>query len=262
MTSSGVPALDWHEALAFAESLADTARPIAMAHFRGTFDTSIKADGSPVTIADRGIEQALRARIAAHYPDHGVYGEEFGAEIKALTWVIDPIDGTKAFVTGMPLFGTLIALVENDRSVVGVIDMPALGERWVGTPDGATLNGSPAHVSRCTTLSEARLYTTSPDSFSADGLAAYERLSAGVALRRFGGDCYAYGLLASGHCDVVVEESLQPYDYMALVAVVEAAGGIMTDWAGKPLGLGSKGQVVAAASAELHRAAFAFLIAA
>ena len=260
MTSSSEPALDWHEALAFAEELADVARPIAMAHFRGTFDTSIKADGSPVTIADRGIEQALRARIAERYPDHGVYGEEFGAEIKARTWVVDPIDGTKAFVTGMPLFGTLIALAENDRSVVGVIDMPALAERWIGTPDGATLNGKPARVSGCTALSEARLYTTSPDAFSADGWVAYENLSRNVALRRFGGDCYAYGLLASGHCDAVVEESLQPYDYMALVAVVEGAGGVMTDWEGQPLGLGSKGQVVAAASAELHRAALAFLM--
>jgi inositol-phosphate phosphatase/L-galactose 1-phosphate phosphatase/histidinol-phosphatase len=162
----------------------------------------------------------------------------------------------------MPLFGTLIALVENDRSIIGVIDMPALGERWLGTPAGATLNGSPARVSGCTTLAEARLYTTSPDSFSVEGLAAYEKLSGRVALRRFGGDCYAYGLLASGHCDVVVEESLQPYDYMALVAVVEAAGGVMTDWAGQQLGLASKGQVVAAASADLHKAALAFLLAA
>ncbi|MEJ0092096.1 MAG: histidinol-phosphatase [Methylocella sp.] len=251
--------LDWREAVAFAQELADAARPIAMAHFRGTFEKSIKADGSPVTIADRDIEQELRARILARYPEHGIYGEEFGAKVRPHTWVVDPIDGTKSFITGMPLFGTLIALVEDDKSVVGVIDLPAMNERWVGTPDGAWLNGLPALVSGCATLSEARLYTTSPDSFSSGGLMAYERLSKGVALRRFGGDCYTYGLLASGHCDLVVEGGLKPYDYMALVAVVEGAGGVMSDWAGQPLDLLSDGRVIAAATPELHSQALALL---
>ena len=244
--------VSWHEALAFAEDLADAARPIAMRHFRKPLAVVTKADGSPVTLADRSIEEALRALIAERYPDHGIYGEEFGAELRSSTWVLDPIDGTKSFVTGLPLFGTLIALVEGDHPVLGVIDVPALRERWTGTREGTHFNGRPVWTSAQRVLAEARLYTTSPDAFSAAGLAAFERLAGRTAMRRFGGDCYAYGLLASGHCDLVVEEGLQPYDFMALVCVVEGAGGVVTDWAGAPLGLYSDGRVIAAATRQLH----------
>jgi len=155
----------------------------------------------------------------------------------------------------MPLFGTLIALVEDDRPVLGVIDMPALRERWTGTCEGTHFNGTPVWTSDRRTLARARLYTTSPDSFTAAGLDAYERLGRVAAMRRFGGDCYAYGLLASGHCDLVVEEGLQPYDFMALVCIVEGAGGVISDWDGKPLGLKSDGRVVAAATRHLHQEA-------
>jgi inositol-phosphate phosphatase/L-galactose 1-phosphate phosphatase/histidinol-phosphatase len=238
--------------MAFAEELADRVRPIAMQYFRGTFDTAIKGDGSPVTVADRSIEQLMRDHIGACYPNHGIYGEEFGADVKASTWVIDPIDGTKSFVTGMPLFGTLIALAEDGAPVLGVIDIPALDERWTGSNEGSCFNGAPAHTSSQATLAGAKLYTTSPDSFTDEGFVIYERLSRSVAMRRFGGDCYAYGLLASGHCDLVVEEGLKPFDYMALVPIIEGAGGVVSDWQGRPLGLGSNGQIVAAATKRLH----------
>ena len=246
---------DWHEALAFAEDLADTARPIAMRHFRKTLKVDTKTDGSPVTVADRAIERTLRTMIGARYPQAGIYGEEFGAEMRASTWILDPIDGTKSFVTGLPLFGTLIALVEDGRPVFGVIDMPALGERWTGTSEGAHFNGTPVWTSGCRSIDGARLYTTSPDSFSAEGLVAFERLGRTAAMRRFGGDCYAYGLLASGYCDLVVEEGLLPYDFMALVCIIEGAGGVISDWSGQPLGFNSDGRVVAAATRELHAAA-------
>ena len=254
-----IESISCHEGLAFAEDLADAARPIAMRHFRRPLDVATKGDGSPVTVADRGIEEVLRALIAERYPEHGIYGEEFGATVAASTWVIDPIDGTKSFVTGMPLFGTLIALVEDERPMLGVIDMPALRERWTGTADGTHFNGRPVWTSSQRSLAGARLYTTSPDAFSPEGRRVFDQLARRTALCRFGGDCYAYGLLASGHCDLVVEEGLQPYDFMALICVVEGAGGVVTDWDGSPLGLHSGGRIVAAATRQVHAEALAVL---
>ncbi|KQT52493.1 MULTISPECIES: histidinol-phosphatase [unclassified Aureimonas] len=251
---------DAAEGLAFAEGLADAARPIALRHFRTSLDILTKADESPVTIADRAVEAELRRRIEARFPDHGIFGEEMGVKSgSGPVWVIDPIDGTKSFVCGLPLFGTLIAFLEEERPLFGVIDIPALGERWTGSPAGTFLNGVPARASKCRTLREARFFTTSPESFSGADVAAYEQLLARTALRRFGGDCYAYGLLASGHCDLVAECGLQPYDYMALVPVVERAGGVMTDWSGDPLTLASDGRVLAASTPELHAEALALL---
>ncbi len=239
--------------LAFVHELADAARPIALKHFRTPLDIVSKADESPVTIADRTIEAELRARIEARFPGHGIFGEEMGVkEGDGRTWVIDPIDGTKSFVTGLPLFGTLIALLEDERPVFGAIDMPALGERWVGGPGGTTLNGEAARASTCRDLGEARFFTTSPEGFSGPDIDAYDRLMAGTRIRRFGGDCYSYGLLASGHCDLVAECGLQPYDYMALVPVIRGAGGVVSDWNGEELTLRSDGRVVAAATPELH----------
>ncbi len=246
--------------LAFAEDLADSARPVAMRFFRTALDVVAKADASPVTQADRAIEALLRARIEARFPTHGILGEEMGVKPgDGPVWVIDPIDGTKSFVTGLPLFGTLIALMEDGRPLVGVIDMPALGERWTGQPGQALFGGAPARTSSCRTLAEARFFTTTPDGFSGADEARYRRLVSQVGIRRFCGDCYAYGLLASGHCDLVAETGLQPYDYLALVPVIEAAGGIVTDWDGAALTLGSDGRVLAAATPDLHGAALAIL---
>jgi myo-inositol-1(or 4)-monophosphatase len=174
-------------------------------------------------------------------------------------WVLDPIDGTKAFVTGMPLFGTLIAYLDEEVPRLGVIEMPALGERWSASLGVTAFGGNPCRTSGCLSIDEARVYTSSPDVFTAEDWQRYERMSKRAAMRRFGGDCYMYGLLASGHCDLVVEASLMPYDYMALVPVVEGAGGLMTDWDGRPLGLGSDGRVVASASAALHDRALKML---
>ncbi len=255
MTSPSLDAL-----LRFAEELCDLARPIALRHFRTALDIVTKADESPVTVADRAIEAALRARIEAHFPEHGIFGEEMGVKPgSGPTWVIDPIDGTKSFVTGLPLFGTLIALWDGERPLFGAIDMPALGERWLGGPSGATFNGAPARTSACRMLGDARFMTTSPEQFRGADEALYRRLVERTAIRRYGGDCYAYGLLASGHADLVVECGLQPYDYAALVPVIEAAGGVVTDWAGARLTLGSDGRILAAATPALHAEALALI---
>lgn len=250
---------------AFAEQLADLARPLALAHFRTPLGIEWKADLSPVTVADRAVERALRAAIAARYPAHGILGEEEAAVgiDRDVVWVVDPIDGTKSFVTGLPLFGTLIAAVVGGRPRVGVIEVPALGERWIGVAGGGTcLNGAPCRTSAVERLADARLFATSPDMFSPAEEIAFAALTDKVGLRRFGGDCYAYGLLASGHADLVVEASLKPYDFMALVPVVEEAGGVVTDWRGAPLSITSGGRVLAAANAALHARALEILRAA
>lgn len=248
------------EIFTFAEKLADTARDLARAHFRTTVAYEQKADLSPVTVADRAIEAALRSAIEERYPHHGILGEELGHLDRGRElWVLDPIDGTKAFITGMPLFGTLIAFLEDGQPRVGIIEMPALGERWSAALGVTAFAGSACQASKCVSLAEARVYTSSPDVFTREDWARYEHLSSRVALRRFGGDCYMYGLLASGFCDLVVEESLMPYDYMALVPVIEGAGGVITDWEGRPLTLGSDGRVLASANPVLHDQALKFL---
>lgn len=250
-----------HAELGFAQSLAEAARPIALASFRRPIAVEQKADASPVTLADRAIEAELRRMIGERYPTHGIFGEEFSPVAgDEFTWVLDPIDGTRSFISGSPLFGTLIALLQGSRPVLGIIDVPATGERWLGQAGvGTQFNSSLARCSACLRLEDAKLYTTSPDSFSAEDGARFDALSRRVAMRRFGGDCYSYGLLASGHCDLVVETGLQPYDYLALVPVIEGAGGRISDWRGHRLDLGSDGRVVAAASEALWQQALALL---
>jgi myo-inositol-1(or 4)-monophosphatase len=242
--------------LAFAEEIADAVRPLALSYFRTTLDIDTKLDESPVTVADRTIELTLRDLINARFPDHGIIGEEAGRKDGGdLTWVIDPIDGTKSFISGFPLFGTLISLAFRDEPLCGLIDIPATDERWAGLRGATMFNGERASTSRCLTLSEARFYTTSPDIFVGRELDQFERLSRETRFRRFGGDCYMYGLLASGHVDLILESGLMPYDYMALVSVVNGAGGVITDWDGKPLTLQSTGLILAAATPGLHRQA-------
>lgn len=239
----------------FAMRLADVGGALSLKYFRNPLVVEHKEDTSPVTVADRAVEAAMRERIESAYPNHGIYGEEHGQENLggANTWVLDPIDGTKSFITGMPTFGTLIAHLEHGVPVVGVVGIPAMDERWLGVAGKASLfNGYACRTSNCQSLSDANIYATSLDIFDAPGLAAFERVSERAAMRRFGGDCYTYGLLASGHVDAVIEMSLEPYDYMALVPVIEGAGGVITDWQGKPLREGSDGRVIAAASEALH----------
>ena len=245
--------------LAFAADLADAARPLALAYFRTPLDIVSKADESPVTVADRAIEAHLRGLIEARFPDHGIFGEEMGVKPGAEpdrgpVWVIDPIDGTKSFVAGLPLFGTLIALAEHGRPVLGVIDMPILNERWHGAGGRAWLDGAPIRTG-ARPLSEARLFVNSPDRFRGAEAEAVARLSGEVGLRRYGGDCYAYALLASGHCDLVLGAGLAVYDVFALMPVIEGAGGLITDWQGRPITPDFDGRVVAAANPALHGAA-------
>jgi len=258
-----VPAGRYAEFEALAHRLADAAGEVQRRYFRTPVTVETKADQSPVTVADREAEAVIRDLIRAAYPDHGVYGEEHGAERTdaELVWCIDPIDGTKSFITGRPLFGTLIALVEAGRPVLGVIDQAILRERWVGVAGvGTVWNGRPARTRACPALSQATLFATSPRMFATPeervGFAAVE---AAVRLPMYGGDCYAYGLLAAGYADLCVEASLEPYDYMALVPVVEGAGGRLTDWRGGPLGFVGDGRVVAAGDERTHAEALTLL---
>ncbi len=237
--------------LELAHALADAAGAAIRPYYRNLAAVEAKADASPVTIADRAAEAAMRALIAAHRPHDGVIGEEYGEDRADAerVWVLDPIDGTRAFIAGRPLFGTLIALMEQGVPVLGVIDQCIARDRWVGTAEGATLNGVAARTRGSATLATAHLGTTSPHAFVTTDLAAFERLRAHVDDTLYGGDCHNYGLLASGHLDLVVEAGLKVYDWAALVPVVTGAGGSMTDWAGAPLRLGSDGRVVAAGDA-------------
>jgi inositol-phosphate phosphatase/L-galactose 1-phosphate phosphatase/histidinol-phosphatase len=253
--------------VALAERLADTARPIVMGYFRTGVAIDTKGDTSPVTAADREAELAIRRLIEASFPDHGILGEEHGGQnLEAdLVWVIDPIDGTKSFVTGKPLFGTLIALVRDGDPIVGVIDMPALGERWVGIEGRPTVyNGRQVRVRACHQLADAWLYATSPQMFEGADAEAFERLRRGCRAAVYGADCYAYGLLASGTVDLVCEAKMMPYDYCALVPVVRGAGGVISDWQGRALCLQSvespaRGRVLASGNERLHAAALATL---
>jgi inositol-phosphate phosphatase/L-galactose 1-phosphate phosphatase/histidinol-phosphatase len=251
------------DSIALATRLADAARAVVMKYYRTAVAIDDKADSSPVTIADREAEQAMRALIEAAHPNHGIVGEELGA-VRAdadYVWVLDPVDGTKAFITGKPLFGILIALLHRGRPVVGIIDHPALGERFLGVAGRPTFyNGKPARTRACPSLEKAWLYATSPEMFRAGPEAdAFQRLKKRVKHPVYGAECYAYGLLAAGFVDLVVEATMKPMDYCALVPVVEGAGGVITDWQGAALGLGSSGQVIAAGDAKLHAAARAVL---
>lgn len=248
-----------HDSLiTFAEELADAARAVALQYFRTDLAIEDKADDSPVTLADKGAEKAMRTLIGEHYPEHGILGEEFGHEgaERDWTWVLDPIDGTGAFIIGMPLFGVLIALAYQGRPVLGVIDAPALNERWVGALGRPTLfNGKPCKTSDVKALANATLHSTSTEMFEGRQEERFKALGNQVKRRRYGGDCYQYGLMTLGGFEIVIEHTMKPHDYMALVPVVESAGGVVSDWSGEPLSLTSNGEVLACANAELHQAA-------
>ena len=240
-----------------ADRLADTSGDILRRYFRSRIDVEDKADASPVTIADREAEAAIRRQITAHFPTHGIIGEEYGAERSDAdwVWVLDPIDGTKSFISGVPLFGTLIALLYLGRPVIGVLDQPISRERWVGAlGQPSTLNGQAIAVRECPSLDKATLFATSPDMFKGPNAALWQHAAAAAKLVRYGADCYAYGLVAAGFCDGVVEASLKPYDYCAHIPIIEGAGGMVTDWQGRPAGLASDGRIIAAADRRVHEA--------
>jgi inositol-phosphate phosphatase / L-galactose 1-phosphate phosphatase / histidinol-phosphatase len=257
-----VPEIDLDFLLAFASQLADAAGDAIRPYFRKPVAVIDKADLTPVTVADRAAEEAMRGLIEPHFPDHGILGEEFG-RVRAdaeFVWVLDPIDGTKSFISGVPLFGTLIALTRGGRPILGIIDQPILRERWVGASGRpATLNGAVVRCRACPALAAATLFATTPDMFKGEDAASFARVSAAVKLTRFGADCYAYGLLAAGFVDLVLEASLKPYDFCAMVPVVEGAGGVATDWRGGRLDLASDGRILVAGDRRTHDAAIALL---
>lgn len=236
--------------LALAHRLADAAETAIRPHWRAGVNAEAKGDGSPVTLADRAAEAAMRALLAAERPDDGVLGEEEGTSpgTSGRQWVLDPIDGTVAFLAGRPLFTTLIALTEGGWPTMGLIDQPIAGERWAGQLGEATrLNGEVVRTRPCPELSRATMASTSPTLFTDEEAGAFLRVTGLVDRSRmmWGGDAHNYALLASGHIDLVVEAGLKPHDLAALVPVVEGAGGLMSDWHGEPLSLESGGDVIA-----------------
>ena len=248
--------------LALALRLADAAGGEIRPHFRNLATIEEKPDQTPVTVADRAAETAMRRLIETHFPDHGILGEEFGA-VRGdadYVWVLDPIDGTKSFISGVPLFGTLIALTRGRRPILGIIDQPISRERWVGAEGRpTTLNGAAVRCRACPRLDAATLFATTPEMFKGGDAACFTSLSAAVKLTRFGADCYAYGLVAAGFVDLVLEASLKPYDFCAMVPIVEGAGGVATDWRGAALDLDADGRILVAGDQRAHRAALSLL---
>jgi len=229
------------ELMAFAHRLALTARSITLPLFRKRVAVDNKlSDGAfdPVTEADKNAEQALRALIEQHYPTHDIMGEEYGSTDKGsdFCWVLDPVDGTRAFISGLPSWGTLIALTYHGMPLIGVIDQPVVNECYMGDGEISTLNGKPMRTSPCATLADAMISTTDPYLFDGASYAAFTMLRQQCKLIRYGLDCYAYAILASGHLHMVVEKGLAPHDRMALIPVIRGAGGLALDWRGRPAG--------------------------
>ena len=236
--------------IALAQRLADAAAEAIRPYYRQGLASERKGDATPVTLADRAAEEAMRRILAAEAPRDTIIGEEFGATAgsSGRSWVLDPIDGTTSFLVGRPIFGTLIALVVEGWPVLGVIDQPILKERWIGaTGRQTTLNGREIHTRACPKLADANLATTGPHYFNDHEGQHFMALAAKTDHKRMvmGGDCYNYALLASGHIDIVCEAGLKLHDWAALVPVIEGAGGVMADWNGEPLHAGSEGHVIA-----------------
>lgn len=249
-----------------AHAVADAARPPTLAHFRAeglSADNKAAAGFDPVTAADRASETAMRAEIARRRPQDAILGEEQEATpgTSGLTWVLDPIDGTRGYLSGTPTWGVLVALADAAGPFLGIIDQPYVGERFWGGMGAAYVEGPLGRralkVRPARPLSQAILFTTFPEVGTEAEGAAFRRVASQARLTRYGMDCYAYALLAAGQIDLVIEAGLQPYDVMAPIAVIEAAGGLMTDWQGRPAHQG--GQILAAASAEIHAEAMALL---
>lgn len=254
---------DTQDFIDLANRLADASRPILNSYYRRKLDVDIKSDASPVTRADREAEAAIRTLIGAAFPDHGIFGEEFGKERAdaEYVWVLDPLDGTRAFVTGRPTFGTLISLTRNGAPLLGLIDMPVLGDRWIGAVGRpTTLNGERVSVRTCGGLGEAYLSASIPLMFDTpEKRRKFDAVQAKARSTTFGGDCYQYGMVATGFLDIVIECSLVEYDYLALTPIVEGAGGRITDWQGNRLKMGAGDRVIATGDARVHDEALTIL---
>ena len=239
----------------FFHETADVAGTIALTYFRKNLAIDDKQDRSPVTQADKEIEHELRRRIKNKFPDHGIIGEEFGTENPDATfvWVLDPIDGTRAFMMGKPLFGSIIGLLHHGTPVMGLIDQPYTKERWIGvTGRRAEHNGDLIHVAAPRSLKAARLITGSPEMFEQDA-ATYDALRHAARWQQYGCDCYAYGLLAMGCADVVVEQCLKIWDAVGIVPIVTGAGGFVSDWNNRPIDRSFDGRLICASSESLAR---------
>ena len=255
--------------IAFLAGLSLVSRPIIAKWFRQNPKIETKSDLSPVTIADRSVETALRVAITQRIPADTIDGEEFGPDDRSdpskgatssYRWIIDPIDGTKAFISGKPAFGTLVGLLHNDSPVAGLVDLPVLDECYIGLNGfraiiTAQLNGALIVANEKTTLANARLATTSPRALSPARLIDFDRLADAVAVTNYGGDCHNYALLAAGHIDLVMEDSLAAHDIMAVAALMLSAGAIVTDFSGQPIRDGGSTDILAAANSQLHQAA-------
>jgi histidinol phosphatase-like enzyme (inositol monophosphatase family) len=249
----------------FFDRLAEAAKAETLPRFRSGIDVVNKQSGGfdPVTEGDRAAESAIRQLIEAAFPDHGILGEEFGnvGLDREHVWVIDPIDGTRAFISGIPVWGTLIGLQRAGRAIMGLIDQPFTGERFFAGGAGSFYSGPGGErrlkVRDCASLSNAILFTTSPHIFTGEAAARYRQVEERVRLFRYGTDCYAYAMLAAGHVDLVVESALKPYDVGGIIPVIEQAGGIITTWDGGRPEMG--GSIVAAGSRAVHEEALSIL---
>jgi len=242
--------------------IADIAAETARGFFRNALNIEFKDDESPVTIADKNVETAVRKLIGERYPDDGILGEEHGFDgaDQDNLWVVDPIDGTRSFISGFPLFGFLLAHLRNGQSELGIISMPMLEEVYCGVAgQRATLNGKPINVSQTTDLQNAIVYVNEGDKIYNERPAVFARLMKSGQTRRLSYDCYPHALLAAGHVDAVVDYDLKPYDFLALGPVIEGAGGMLTDWQGRRPDIEYEGPVVSAATPELHEQLLAML---
>ena len=250
------------ELIAFAEFLADEARSILREAGAAPSDIQYKADASPVTDLDRRIEAHMRTFIDGRYPGHGILGEEHGSrDLDAdLVWVLDPIDGTAPFIAGIPVYGTLIGLARHGRPYIGVIDHPATDDRWVGIAGKfARHNGKAVHTRRRERIEDAFATNSNPDYFNEQEMSAFAALKSRVRYVQYGGSCYAYAMLASGRTDIGIDTGLDPFDVFAPAAVIEGAGGIVTDWSGKAIDIGWRGQILATGCKQMHEQAMSIL---
>lgn len=258
------------EYVLFAQKLADVSGKMIKKYFRSNLFVEEKEDKSPVTIADKNTESVLREMISEKYPEHDILGEEFGFNSSGSKWkwILDPIDGTRSFILGVPIFGTLISLIENDIPKFGIIDIPIMEERWVGINKEDTIfypkknlkNSFQCRVSDKKLIEKSTLIATDPGMFDNIQKPLFEKIAARVKMVRFGGDCYNYGLLALGFIDLIVEADMKLFDVIALVPVVEESGGIISDWQGNSFFNDEwDGTVLAAASVELHKIALNLL---
>lgn len=247
----------------FAETLADAGRMIIREATRKPFEIIRKGDGSPVTEVDKAVEDALRSLIGETYPSHGILGEERAASNPdaEFKWIIDPIDGTLPFLAGIPVFGTLIALVQGDAPIIGVIEMPMTGERWIGRKGLPTkCNGEPVRSRNCEDISQALMSTSNPDFYGEDSRPALKRVQAASRWAVYGGSCMAYAQIATARVDLGIDVGFDIHDYLALVPVIRGAGGVITDWSGADLTIHSGDRVIAAGDPRVHEQALGLLV--